>query len=113
MQIQVLENFLNQQVEVTVANKTFSGILRMSESCANAIELDPTDDHVTRRYGAVTIMADQIVTIRAMKPRQVEKDMDIDSEDWDDVKCASSDFKTTGSDVKMPADLQDYVKDKV
>lgn len=79
MRFEVLTNFFGQLVEVSILNKTFTGILRHSEfddGLEDVVEVEPASDYAKKRHGSAILDVDTITSIRLLKPHTDEDDGD-------------------------------------
>lgn len=105
MKLSVLENFINKQVEITAGNKTFTGILRLSDLDRDVVELLPTNEYAAKRYEAYVILTSSIVAIKPIIPRS-ELD-DFDDEKMDVAADDDVGFMVGAEEPYFPGD---YIK---
>lgn len=74
MKFEILAGYFGQHVEVSIINKTHSGVLRQSEIDDTVVEVEPVSDHTRKRYGTSIIEAEFITAIRPIKPYIDEDD---------------------------------------
>lgn len=74
MKFEILANYFGQHVEVSVINKTFSGILRQSEFDDDVVEIEPATDYMKKRYGTSIMETEFVTSIRPIKPHVDEDD---------------------------------------
>ena len=79
MRYEVLTHFFGQHVEVSVRNKTFSGVLGQSEMDSglnDIVEVEPLTDYARKRYGSAILETGSITSIRVIKPHTDDDDED-------------------------------------
>lgn len=103
MNLNLIETFLNQHVEVYINNKTYSGILSFSALDQNVIEIQPVEAYTAKKYGPALVSIDSIISIRQVKPRPKE-------DEWDD--CEKCDEDCDVAVPYIPDALNDFLEEK-
>ena len=74
MKFDIVSGFFGQHVEISVRNKTFTGILRQSDIDDSVIDVEPASEYQRKRYGSSVLEVESVTAIRPIKQHIDEDD---------------------------------------